>query len=78
MDIVQMQSVASSQIKEIGYDPETQKLRVCFLDKRGGDGSIYEYSGVEQGVYDALMSAESVGRTFAASVKWSYPYQKIG
>ena len=75
---MELTPVSSSQISAIGYDPETLKMQVQFIGKGNSAGSIYEYSGVEQGVYDALMSAESVGRTFAASVKWAYPYQKIG
>ena len=69
MEFVQ---VSSSQIREVAYDAESEKLQIRFTN-----GSLYEYSGVPKDVYDSLVGAESVGRYFGQAVKWAYPYQRI-
>ena len=43
-----MQDVESSQILQIGYDPETLKARVLFKKKDGSPGATYEYDNVPQ------------------------------
>lgn len=68
-----MQPVTSSQIAEVGYDAEAKKLRVLFNHK----GSLYEYSGVEQETFDALVGAASVGIYFNENVKSRYPFVRI-
>ena len=63
--------VTSSQIKSIGYDPETQKLEVEF------NKGIYEYSDVPQRVYEELMAAPSIGAYFNDNVRFDYEYRKL-
>lgn len=68
---MERQKVASSQIAEIGYDPASQKLEICFCA-----GTVYVYDGVPQEEYDALISAESKGSHFGKNIRGKYPYEK--
>ncbi len=70
---IEMQAVTSSQIAEVGYDAETQKLRVRFV--RGS--ALYEYDAVPQDVYDNLVNAPSVGAYHAQVIKYGYNYKRI-
>ena len=72
MSEIGMQAVQSSNIMAIGHDAESQVLRVEF-----NTGAVYEYAGVSQAVFDALVSAPSVGRYFAENIKGVYGYQKV-
>ena len=65
--MIKMIPVASSLIKAVGYDPETQELSVEFHK-----GDTYVYRGVPQLVYDAMKDAPSVGHFFLANVKKQY------
>lgn len=64
--------VQSSQLSEVGYDPETKKLEIQFKN-----GAVYEYDNVPQSTYDELMAAESVGAYFNKFVKWGFVYRKL-
>lgn len=66
-----MKPVSSSNISEVGYDPDTQTLRVKF--KSGGE---YDYSGVSAEEHEALLSAPSIGKHFLSSIKPSKPCSK--
>ena len=68
---MQMISVSSSNISSIGYENNTLYVRF----NRGG---LYSYSGVPYSVYTALMNASSKGEYFAAYIKNSYPYSRLG
>lgn len=65
--------VQSSNIASIGYDQDIEILEVEFLD-----GSIYEYKGVTEFVYNELMSASSHGTYLNREIARNYPYEKIG
>jgi hypothetical protein len=65
-------SVSSSNISSIGYDPTTQVLEVEF-----NDGSIYQYDGVPQSVYDDFINASSHGQYLHQHIKDVYPHRKI-
>ena len=60
--------VQSSNLRSVGYDPETQTLEVTFTS-----GTTYAYAGVPAGRHAALMAAPSAGSYFATSVKNAYP-----
>jgi hypothetical protein len=68
---MEMIEVISSNIKAVGYDPETSELRVQFI----GD-SEYTYLDVSEEVYTQLINAESVGKYFAAHIKKEYSFRK--
>ncbi len=65
-------SVSSSNISSIGYDPTSQVLEVEF-----NDGSIYQYSGVPQSVYDGFINASSHGQYLHQYIKDAYSCQKV-
>lgn len=67
-----MQSVISSDLSEVGYDADNNALVVEFKS-----GNTYQYSSVPQEVFDGLISAESVGKYFNQFIKGNYSYSKI-
>lgn len=66
------QSVVSSNLAEVGYDPDLETLEVQF--KSGG---IYQYFNVPAFMYERLMSADSLGHFFNAEIKGHYPEAKV-
>lgn len=66
-------SVSSSNVGSVGYDVPSQTLEVEFLN-----GSIYQYYGVPEHVYQELISASSVGSYLAQHVKSTYGYERVG
>lgn len=71
---MEMQPVESSNLAAVGYNSNNQTLRIRF-----NDGSLYEYSGVPNSIYNGLLSAPSKGRYFDQNIKKAgYPYTKIG
>ncbi|HEY8950084.1 MAG TPA: KTSC domain-containing protein [Rhizomicrobium sp.] len=65
--------VSSSSLASVGYEEETQTLEVEFL-KTG----VYQYFGVPSPLHEGLMTAQSVGTFFAANIRNSFPFQKVG
>lgn len=57
-------AVTSSNVASIGYDSESMTLEVEFRS-----GGIYQYFDVPESVYQALMSASSVGQFLNANIK---------
>ncbi|MEM2161095.1 MAG: KTSC domain-containing protein [Candidatus Nitrosotenuis sp.] len=64
--------VQSSNLRSVGYDPNTRTLEIEFHS-----GGIYQYSGISQQMYEGLMSAPSKGSYFAQHIKNNYGYRKI-
>lgn len=64
--------VTSSNIRAIGYNPETQTLEVEF-----NAGSVYQYTGVPSSEHEAIMNADSKGTYLNANIKGRYPYTKL-
>lgn len=75
------ESVKSSQIASVGYDPETQTLEIEFVPAKGAPvGSIYRYSNVTPAVYEEMMAAKSQGSFFITRIKVhpeKYPYERV-
>jgi len=67
--------VVSSNIKSVGYDPDSRTLEIEFLS-----GAVYQYSNVNQELYENMMKAPSVCRYLNAFIKprpEAYPCKKI-
>ncbi len=62
----------SSNVAEIGYNPETQTLEVQFIK-----GSLYQYFDVPQVVYEGFISADSKGKYLATQIKGNYRYARV-
>lgn len=63
--------VDSSTIKAIGYDPDRRELHVDF-HKTGR----YVYSNVPPEKYQALMSADSIGKHLHENIKGRHQHSK--
>lgn len=58
------QTVKSSNLESIGYNPETQELEIKF-HKTG----IYVYKNVSESLYNQLMKSQSKGHFFATYIR---------
>ena len=67
-----MQDVKSSNIGQVGYDPETETLAVAFKAKDGSVGKPYLYPGVKPEQHTALVSADSIGSHFAQNIRGKF------
>lgn len=47
------------------------------LEIEFNSGAVYQYTGVPQGEYDAIMNAGSKGSYFHANIKNRFPYVKL-
>lgn len=66
------QSVDSTDIKSVGYDPASKILEIEFHS-----GGIYQYLDVPDMVYSDLMNADSKGKYFHRYVKNVYNHRKV-
>ncbi len=71
VNLMDMISVQSSQIAQIGHDGQST-LRVLF--RRGG---LYEYAGVTSAEFDELRGAESIGSHFGRCIKGVKPFTRV-
>ena len=67
---MQRKSVQSSNLKSIGY--KNQTLEIEF-----NKGDVYQYFGIPETEYTALMSAKSHGKYFSSNIRNRYEYDKI-
>ena len=70
---VPMQEVESSAISEIGYEKYTETLLIRFKES----GVLYAYFEVPQSIYEKLINAESIGKSFNQDIKDIYDYERI-
>lgn len=63
--------VRSSDLRSVGY-------LESILEIEFHSGGLYQYHGVPEHVYNALMSAPSKGRYFHRAVRGVYPYVRLG
>lgn len=69
---IERETVSSSNVKEMGYDPDTETLEVEFHK-----GLVYQYTGVPEDTYKEVRSAPSVGGALAHKVKGIYPHHEV-
>lgn len=67
----------SSNIYAIGYDEETEDLRVQFRNKAGERDREYEYAAVPESVYIEFVNAPSVGHYFREHIKDNYTCRRL-
>jgi|GEM_PF-941726 len=66
-------SVSSSTVAAIGYDPGSETLEVEFTN-----GSVYRYFNLSAGTYEQLMAAPSKGKFLHYYITNAYPYSRVG
>jgi len=64
--------VRSSNIRSVGYAPETKTLEVEFHS-----GGVYQYSGVPVTTYQGFIRAASKGSYFHDHIKGRYPDRQV-
>ena len=69
---VQMTKLESSQLSEVGHDPELSLLYIRFRD-----GHLYRYFHVSRAAYDALRKSESPGKFFHQKIRPVFEYEKV-
>ena len=68
----EMHMVNSSNVEAVGYDAENGAIYVRFQG-----GGTYVYSGADQGTFDELLNADSVGSYFNRVIKPNYDCSKL-
>jgi len=66
------ETVDSSNIESIGFDAGSSVLEVEFKG-----GSVYQYKGIPQGVYNELMEADSAGSFIHRRIKNVFECERI-
>ncbi|WP_024587366.1 KTSC domain-containing protein [Aliihoeflea sp. 2WW] len=69
---MERQPVTSSNLAEVGYDPELETLEVQFRH-----GGVYQYFNVPAFMNERLMNADSLGLFFNAEIRGHYPEAKL-
>ncbi len=70
---LKLETVESSMIHAVGYDPEKRILEIVF-----NSGRTYQYWNVPSDVYEGLMQAESKGSYFRSVILDMFEYKRIG
>lgn len=65
-------NVNSTDLTSVGYNADSQTLEIEF--KSGG---IYQYFNIPEGVYSALINANSHGKYFNQNIRDVYQCSKI-
>ncbi len=68
--MVNMIPVASSNIKSVGYNPQTSELFVAFHY-----GKTYIYSNVPSSKFESLLNSGSKGSYLESFIKGVHPYR---
>lgn len=71
MGIMELRGTQSSNIAQVGYDQESNTLRIVFTN-----GSVYDYYEVDEQIYRHLLQAPSKGQFFHQYIRNNYTYQK--
>lgn len=66
------QPVVSSNIKSVGYNPDSKTLAIEFMN-----GHVWHYAGVDASVHQQLLAAESKGSYFARSIRRRYTETRV-
>lgn len=70
--MAELTAVKSGTISHVGYDKESSTLTVRFTH-----GGTYEYPGVPESAYEALVAAESIGKHFHANIRSQFAGNRL-
>jgi len=65
-------TLESRTVASAGYDDPSATMEVEFVE-----GRVYRYFVVPRSVFDALLTADSVGRFFQEHIRDVYPFERI-
>ncbi len=65
--------VSSSNIAEVGYEPDTETLEIMFKKS----GLVYQYYNVPAFMHERLMEAPSIGSYFNAEIRGHFPDARL-
>lgn len=68
----EMTPVVSSSLSAVGHDAGVDELHVQFKN-----GTRYVYSGVSAEKHAALISADSIGKHFAANIRQQHSARRL-
>ena len=69
---IEMQSVKSSLLDKVGYDPEAKVLAV----QMNYSSDVYLYRDVPMDVFDDLLAADSKGAYYVKHIKGKYKTER--
>lgn len=69
---IEMQSVKSSLLDKVGYDPEAKVLAV----QMNYSSDVYLYQNVPQEIFDDLLAADSKGAFYVKKIKGQYKTER--
>ena len=69
---ITMNSVTSSNIREMGYHEESRQLRVLFTN-----GGLFQYKDVPPEVVSEMMKSDSVGSYFSKNIRTTFTCVKL-
>lgn len=64
--------VFSTNVRSIGYDPQTAVLEVEF-----DSGDVYQYFDVPENLHHGIMGTSSKGQFLNENIRFNYRYQKV-
>lgn len=64
---IPLETVKSSAIRAVGYDPDTETLALQMAT------GLYHYGNVPPKVHAELMASDSIGSYFATEIRGRYP-----
>lgn len=69
---IEMQSVESSLLNKVGYDPEAKVLAI----QMNYSSDLYLYQDVPQSIFDDLLAAESKGSFYVKNIKGKFKTER--
>lgn len=69
---IKMQSVESSLLNKVGYDPEAKVLAI----QMNYSSDLYLYQDVPQSIFDDLLAAESKGSFYVKNIKGKFKTER--
>ena len=70
--------VLSSNVARIAYQDDPPAMLVEFLPKGSHPATTYEYSGVDDKLFNEILKSPSVTTALNMQIKGKYSYRKIG
>jgi len=73
-EIPEMIPIESSNLEQVGYDPEENLLYIIFKAKRNTPRTMYRYTGVSADEFESFFTEDSAGKYFHRAIRGTKPY----